>query len=379
MKAIKFTSPCLTGNEMGNIKKLVHLNKFSGDGHYTKLCSNYISKKFDSPRTLLTTSCTHALEMAALLIGVSEGDEVIMPSYTFVSTANAFVLRGAKIIFVDISPDSLNIDINLIEDAITEKTKAIVPVHYAGMCCDMVGLMQIAKKYNLFVIEDAAQAFNSKYNDKFLGTYGDFGCFSFHDTKNIHCGEGGALLINNESYINQAEIIREKGTDRSLFMKGLVDKYTWRSIGSSYLPSELNASFLYAQLELSDEIISYRAKLWDTYDRILSNVKEIFDFETLKVDKLCEHNSHIFLVVLNTKLMRDDLMYHLRENKIQSTFHYIPLHSTPAGFLYSEFVGDDVYTTRMSDQILRLPLHNNLLVSDIEYICETIINYLKNY
>jgi len=238
-------------------------------------------------------------------------------------------------------------------------------------------LMRIANKYNLFVIEDAAQAFNSKYNDKYLGTYGDFGCFSFHDTKNIHCGEGGALIVNNENYINQAEIIREKGTNRSNFIKGLVDKYTWVSKGSSYLPSELNASFLYAQLELSDQIISYRTKLWDTYYKILSNVKDIFDFEILKHDQLCEHNSHIFLIILSTKYKRDELMYHLRENKIQSTFHYIPLHNSPAGSLYSEFIGNDVYTSKMSEQILRLPIHNNLLQSDIELICEIIINYFK--
>ena len=379
MRPIKFTLPYTTGDEIENIKKIETLGKFSGDGHFTKLCSDYISRKLGVSRTLLTTSCTHALEMAAMLIGISEGDEVIMPSYTFVSTANDFVLRGAKIIFVDIMPDSLNIDVDLIEEAITAKTKAIVPVHYAGMSCDMEGLMRIAKKYDLFVIEDAAQAFNSKYRNKFLGTYGDFGCISFHDTKNIHCGEGGALLINNRKFLKQAEIIREKGTNRTQFINGEVDKYTWMSAGSSYLPSELNSAFLFAQLESSDAIIAYRLELWKKYNSILGEFKNSYNFQTLISHRYCDHNGHIFLIILDSKQERDELLNHLKEMQIQSTFHYIPLHTSPAGIVHSEFVGVDLFTSSMSQRLLRLPLHNNLLLADIEYICQTIIEYFKNY
>lgn len=379
MKKIKFTEPFSTGNEIENITKLFELKKFSGDGHFTKLCSNYISEKLNVNSTLITTSCTHALEMAALLIGIGKGDEVIMPSFTFVSSANAFVLRGAKVIFVDITPESLNIDIDAIENAITEKTKAIVPVHYAGMSCDMVRLMHIAKKHNLFVIEDAAQAFGSTYNGKPLGTFGDFGCISFHDTKNIHCGEGGALLVNNKSYINNAEIIREKGTDRSLYIRGIVDKYTWKDIGSSFLPSELNSAFLYAQLESSDIINSYRLKLWNRYNNILSKFKSVYHFDTLNCDKNVEHNGHIFLIVLDSKDKRDELILYLRENLIQSSFHYIPLHNSIAGLKYSEFIGTDNYTSIMSDRLLRLPLHNGLDVRDIDKICTVIVDFFKNH
>lgn len=378
MNEIKFTVPFLSGNEIDNIKTLAFEKKYAGDGQFTKLCSEFISNKYGVKKTLLTTSCTHALEMAALLIDVKEGDEVIMPSYTFVSTANAFVLRGAKIIFVDIDSKTLNIDVDAIERAITSKTKAIVPVHYAGLSCDMVKLMKIAEKHNIYVIEDAAQAINSKYGDKYLGTYGDFGCYSFHETKNIHCGEGGALLINNEKFINRAEIIREKGTDRSLFLKGMVDKYTWREKGSSYLISEINASFLFAQLESCDELILSRIKLWNKYYEILSKQREAFKFNLLNCDDLSLHNAHIFLVILENKEKRDELMIFLRKYGIQTTFHYIPLHSSPAGEVYGEFVGDDVNTTTMSERLLRLPLHNELSEIDIDFICSSIFDFFSN-
>ena len=377
MKQIKFTTPFTTGNEIINISKLFNLKKFSGDGHFTKLCSKYISDKLDVDLTLLTTSGTHSLEMAAMLIGIEKGDEIIMPSFTFVSSANAFILRGAKVIFVDISPESLNVDINSIERAITTKTKAIVPVHYAGMSCDMEKLMDLARKHNLYVIEDAAQAFGSKYKDKYLGTYGDFGCISFHDTKNIHCGEGGALLINNKKFSDKAEIVREKGTDRSKFIKGIVDKYTWQDIGSSYLPSELNSAFLLPQLESSDQIISDRKKLWDRYHNNLLSLKGVYNFKTLIPDDHCKHNGHIFLIILESKLKRDNLIIYLRENNIQSTFHYIPLHSAPAGLKYSEFIGDDKYTTSMSERLIRLPLHNELQYDDVDYICSKVVDFFK--
>lgn len=378
MNEIKFTIPFLSGNEIDNIKALALGKKYAGDGQFTKLCSEYISNRYDVKKTLLTTSCTHALEMAALLIDIKEGDEVIMPSYTFVSTANAFVLRGAKIIFVDIDSKTLNIDVDAIERAITSKTKAIVPVHYAGLSCDMVRLMKIAKKHNLYVIEDAAQAINSKYGDKYLGTYGDFGCYSFHETKNIHCGEGGALLINNEKFINQAEIIREKGTDRSLFLKGMVDKYTWREKGSSYLISEINAAFLFAQLESCDELILSRIKLWNKYYEILSKQKEVFKFNLLNCSALSLHNAHIFLMILGSKDERDELMSFLRKLGIQTTFHYIPLHASPAGEVYGEFVGEDINTTTMSERLVRLPLHNELNEIDIDFICSSILDFFSN-
>lgn len=377
MKQINFTIPFISGKEIENIKSLEFSKKYAGDGQYTKLCSEFISNKFGVNKTLLTTSCTHALEMAALLIDVKEGDEVIMPSYTFVSTANAFVLRGAKIIFVDIDSKTLNIEVDAVEKAITPKTKAIVPVHYAGLSCDMVELMKLAKKHNLYVIEDAAQAINSKYGDQYLGTYGDFGCYSFHETKNIHCGEGGALLINNEGFINRAEIIREKGTDRSLFLKGMVDKYTWREKGSSYLMSELNAAFLFAQLESCDTLVSSRIMLWNKYFEILSNYKISHKFNLLDCNELSHHNAHIFLMLLESKEIRDELMTFLREKGIQTTFHYIPLHTSPAGENYSEFIGEDVNTTKMSETLLRLPLHNELTLADVEFICSTIISFLS--
>lgn len=378
MKQIKFTIPFLSGKEIDNIKSLEISKKYAGDGEFTKLCSDYISNKFSVKKTLLTTSCTHALEMAALLIDVKEGDEVIIPSYTFVSTANAFVLRGAKIIFVDIDSNTLNIDLDSVERAITPKTKAIVPVHYAGISCDMVKMMEIAKKYNIYVIEDAAQAINSKFGDKYLGTFGDFGCYSFHETKNIHCGEGGALLINNDDFINRAEIIREKGTDRSLFIKGVVDKYTWREKGSSYLMSELNAAFLYAQLEACDSLILSRLKLWNKYFEIFSKNKINLNFDLLNCNELSVHNAHIFILILESKEIRDNLMKFLSSKGIQTTFHYIPLHTSPAGKVYGEFMGDDINTTNMSERILRLPLHNELDENDIEFISSTVITFLNS-
>jgi len=369
---IYFNVPTVTGKEVEYIQRAITGRKLSGDGYFTKQTSQLMESKFDVRKVLLTTSCTHALEMSAILAEIKEGDEIIMSSYTFVSTANAFVLRGATIIFVDIRPDTMNIDESLIEAAITPRTKAIVPVHYAGVSCEMDKIMELASKYNLLVIEDAAQGVMSQYKGRFLGTIGHMGCYSFHETKNYNCGEGGSLLSNNEEFIERAEIIREKGTNRSKFFRGQVDKYSWVDVGSSYLPSEMNAAFLYAQLENSDDINGYRLKIWNDYYTGLSELEERNMIKLPVIPEHCKHNAHMFYLKCASLSERTELINYLGNQNIQSVFHYIPLHSSEAGVKYSRFHGVDTFTTSESEKLLRLPMHNSLLESDINRIIESI-------
>ena len=369
---IHFNVPPYVGNEMEYIKEAIEKHKICGDGEYTKKCNAWIQEKTGTSKALLTTSCTHATEMAALLCDIKPGDEVIMPSYTFVSTADAFVLRGAKVVFVDIRPDTMNIDENLIENAITEKTKAIVPVHYAGVSCEMDKIMEIAKKYNLKVIEDAAQGIMATYKGKALGSIGDFGCFSFHETKNYSMGEGGALLMKDPAVIESAEIIREKGTNRSKFFRGQIDKYTWVDAGSSYLPSELNAAYLWAQLEVADDINNNRLTIWNMYKELLTPLAEQGYIELPHVPDGCVHNAHMFYIKAKDLEERTRLISYLKENEILSVFHYIPLHIAPAGQKFGRFNGEDKYTTKESERIARLPLYYGLEKEKVEYICEKI-------
>lgn len=372
---IPFNLPAVTGNEIDYISEAIKNFKLSGDGAFTVKCNEWIEKNTGTKKSLLTTSCTHALEMAALLVDIKEGDEIIMPSYTFVSTANAFVLRGAKIVFIDIRPDTMNIDENLIEAAITSKTKAIVVVHYAGVACEMDRIMDIAQKYKLLVIEDAAQGVMSTYKGKHLGTIGHIGCYSFHETKNYNCGEGGALLINDDSLIERAEIIREKGTNRSRFFRGQVDKYTWVDIGSSYLPSEINAAYLLAQLENAVLINNNRLKSWNLYSQGLEELAESGVIELPKIPKDCCHNAHMFYIKTSDLSERTKLIDFLKENGVMAVFHYVPLHSSEAGKLYSHFFGKDTFTSSESDKLVRLPLYYNIDPSDIRRIIDLIFTY----
>ena len=369
---INFNVPPYTGKEIEYIREAVENQKICGDGPFTKKCSQWIEEKTGTTKCLLTTSCTHATEMAALLLDIKEGDEVIMPSYTFVSTADAFVLRGATVVFVDIRPDTMNIDENLIEDAITERTKAIVPVHYAGVGCEMDKIMQLAAKYNLKVVEDAAQGIMASYKGKPLGTFGAFGCFSFHETKNFSMGEGGALLIRDEKYIENAEIYREKGTDRSKYYRGQVDKYRWQNYGSSYLPSDMNAAYLYAQLQLADEIQKARMDRWKEYWEQLSGLAQEGRIELPYIPEHCEHNAHMFYIKTKDMEERTALIDHLKAKEILSVFHYVPLHSAPAGIKFGRFHGEDRYTTRESERLLRLPMYYRLTADQVEYITEQV-------
>lgn len=374
---INFNVPPHTGRELEYIKECVDNQKICGDGQYTKKVNAWFEERTGAQKCLLTTSCTHATEMAALLAQVKEGDEVIMPSYTFVSTADAFVLRGATPVFVDIRPDTMNIDEKKIEAAITEKTKAIVPVHYAGVACEMDTIMDIAKRHNLLVIEDAAQGVMSKYKDKALGTIGDMGCYSFHETKNYSMGEGGALILREAKYIEDAEIIREKGTDRSKFFRGQVDKYTWVNAGSSYLPSDMNAAYLYAQLEMADEINNYRLNVWNTYYEGLKPLMEAGKIELPVVPKDCTHNAHMFYIKAKDIKERSELISFLKANEILSVFHYIPLHSAPAGLKFGRFAGEDEYTTRESERLARLPLYYGLTQEQNEYIIDKVKEFYR--
>ena len=328
-------------------------------------------------RAMLTTSCTHATEMAALLAGIGPGDEVIMPSYTFVSTADAFVLRGATAVFVDIRPDTMNIDETLIEDAITDRTRAIVPVHYAGVSCEMDSIMKIAADHDLTVIEDAAQGMMCEYKGQALGTIGNMGCYSFHDTKNYTMGEGGCLLIKHDEDIEPAEIIREKGTNRSKFFRGQIDKYTWVEAGSSYLPSELNAAYLYAQLEEADRIYDDRMRSWETYLRCLKDLEDAGHIQLPVIPEGCRHNAHMFYIKCRDIEERSSLINCLKEHDIASAFHYIPLHGSPAGKKYGRFSGEDRYTTAESQRLLRLPMYYGLSEDDIIRICEVIAGFYK--
>lgn len=375
---IVFNEPPYVGKEVEYIKDAIANNKICGDGSYTKKCSNWIEEKTGTKKALLTTSCTHATEMAALLTQIKTGDEVIMPSFTFVSTADAFVLRGAKVVFVDIRPDTMNIDEKLIEAAITDKTKAIVPVHYAGVACEMDTIMDIAKKHNLYVIEDAAQGVMSTYKGRALGTIGDYGCFSFHETKNYSMGEGGALLINDESNVELAEIIREKGTNRSKFFRGQIDKYTWVEAGSSYLPSDMNAAYLWAQFEMAEEINNHRLKLWNIYYDKLKCLADKGVIELPYIPSECEHNAHMFYIKTKDLEERTEFIQYLKENDVWAVFHYIPLHSAPAGVKYGKFHGVDIYTTRESERLVRLPMFYKLKEEQVEKICELVCKFYSS-
>ena len=365
---INFNVPPFTGREMEYIKQAVENQKICGDGPFTKKCNEWIEQHTGTKKCLLTTSCTHATELTALLADIKEGDEVIMPSYTFVSTADAFVLRGAKVVFVDIRPDTMNIDEQLIEDAITERTRAIVPVHYAGVACEMDTIMAIAKRHNLLVIEDAAQGIMASYKGKALGAIGDMGCFSFHETKNFSMGEGGALLLKDEKYIEDAEIFREKGTDRSKFFRGQVDKYRWMNYGSSYLPSDMNAAYLWAQLEMADEITNARLARWNQYNELLQPLKERGILELPFIPEGCVHNGHMYYAKAKDVQERTALIDFLKENGIWSVFHYVPLHSAPAGIRFGCFHGEDKYTTRESERLFRLPMFYTLKEEEVDYI-----------
>lgn len=369
---INFNVPPYTGKEIEYIKEAVQNQKICGDGPFTKKCNEWIENKTGTAKCLLTTSCTHATELSALLADIKEGDEVIMPSYTFVSTADAFVLRGAKVVFVDVRPDTMNMDETLIEDAITERTRAIVPVHYAGVGCEMDTIMDIANRHHLMVIEDAAQGIMSSYKGKALGTFGEFGCFSFHETKNFSMGEGGALLIRDEKYIEDAEIFREKGTDRSKYFRGQVDKYRWQNYGSSYLPSDMNAAYLYAQLQLADEITQARMDRWNEYLEQLSPLAKEGRIELPYIPSYCEHNAHMFYIKTKDMEERSRLIDFLKQKDILTVFHYVPLHSAPAGMKFGRFHGEDKYTTKESERLLRLPLFYTLTADQVEYITEQI-------
>lgn len=375
---IPFNKPPLTGNEEQYILESINSSKISGDGEFSKRCQKWFEKRLGCKKALLTPSCTHALEMAAILINIQPGDEVIMPSYTFVSTANAFVLRGAKIIFVDIRPDTMNIDETLIEQAITDRTKAIVPVHYAGIGCEMDVIMDIANRYNLYVIEDAAQGMMSFYKGQALGTIGHLGAFSFHETKNYtSAGEGGLLIINDDRFNERAEIIREKGTNRSQFFRGMVDKYSWVDIGSSYLMNDVSAAFLWGQLEKAYEININRLTTWQKY---YDGFKELEDKGLIELPNIsdgCVHNAHMFYLKVKGLKERTALLEYLKQNDILSVFHYVPLHSSPAGLIFGRFDGEDKYTTKESERLLRLPMYYSLEAETIDYIVETIKGFYK--
>ncbi|KTD24350.1 aminotransferase [Legionella lansingensis] len=375
---ILFNKPPVTGKEIAYINTIIKNNgKLCGDGPFTKKCEQWLEQHSRVKKALLTPSCTAALEMAALLIDIRPGDEVIMPSYTFVSTANAFVLRGATIVFVDIRPDTMNIDENKIEEAITPNTKAIVPVHYAGVACEMDSIMAIAKKHQLYVIEDAAQGVVATYKGQPLGSIGHLGCYSFHETKNYTAGgEGGALLINDEQFVARAEIIREKGTNRSQFLRGQVDKYTWRDIGSSFLPSELQAAYLYAQLKAAELINDRRLLLWSQYHEAFESLESI-GIERPVIPQDCIHNAHMYYLKLATNKKREQFIEHMKAREIQTPFHYVPLHSSPAGLKYGRFSGKDCFTTVESKKLVRLPLWYNLPLSDLELIIERTLAYLR--
>lgn len=370
---IHFNLPPLTGNEEKYVLESMKSTKISGDGPFSKRCHQWFETNLPCKKALLTTSCTHALEMAAILIDIKEGDEVIMPSFTFVSTANAFVLRGAKVVFVDIRPDTMNIDETKIENAITPKTKAIVAVHYAGVGCDMDTIMEIALKHNLFVIEDAAQGMMSKYKNRTLGTIGHLGAYSFHETKNYTSGgEGGLLIINDESFIHRAEIIREKGTNRSQFFRGMTDKYTWVDVGSSYLLNDFSASFLFAQLETADMINTNRLNSWKQYYELLSPLasKSLIELPTIPTE--CIHNAHMFYLKVKDLDTRTKVLEQFKKEEIGAVFHYVPLHSSPAGIAFGEFCGDDIYTTKESERLIRLPMYYGLTTAQIQEVVKVL-------
>ena len=372
---IPFNIPPYAENAMLYIQQAIDAHKICGDGKFTKLCNNWIEETTKTTKALLTTSGTHALEMAAMLCDLKPGDEVILPSFTFSSTANAFVLCGATLVFVDVRADTMNIDETKIEAAITPNTKAICPVHYAGVACEMDTIMDIAKRHNLYVIEDAAQGVLSSYKGKALGAIGDFGIFSFHETKNYSMGEGGALLIKDPAKADLAEVLREKGTDRSRFFRGQVDKYTWIDYGSSYLPSDMNAAYLWAQLEVADEINNNRLAVWNAYYAAFKPLADKGLIELPALPEGCVHNAHMFFLKCKSFEERTAFINHLKANEIVSVFHYIPLHSAPAGLKFGRFVGEDEVTTEYSDRLVRLPLYYNMKKEDTDKVISTISSF----
>jgi dTDP-4-amino-4,6-dideoxygalactose transaminase len=374
---ISFNIPPFTGNEIKYMQQAVESHKICGDGPFTRQCSDWLERKFGAEQVLLTTSGTTALDMAALLSSLNPGNEVILPSFTFSSTATAFVLAGAKLVFVDIRPDTMNMDETLIEQAITERTKVIVPMHYAGVSCEMDSIMDIARRHSLLVVEDAAQGVMSTYKGKALGTIGDFGCYSFHETKNYSMGEGGAILINSPEYVERAEILREKGTDRSKFFRGQVDKYTWVDVGDSYLPSELNAAYLWAQLEQADEINENRMRTWNAYHDAFVPLKEAGRIELPFIPEGCVHNAHMFWMKLKSLEERTDFIRFMKEHGVLTVFHYIPLHSAPAGLKFGRFSGEDRYTTSESNRLVRLPMYYGLSETDLNTVIESALEYFK--
>lgn len=375
---ISFNVPPYVGNELTYIKEAVDSYKICGDGQFTKKCNAWLEEKFNAQKALLTTSGSTALDMALLLCDLKPGDEVILPSYTFSSTANAPVLAGAKLVFVDIRPDTMNIDEKKIEAAITKKTKVIIAVHYAGVSCEMDTILDIARRHNLMVIEDAAQGVMSTYKGKALGTMGDFGCYSFHETKNYSMGEGGALVINNPAYNEKAEILREKGTNRAKFFRGQVDKYTWVDFGDSYLPSELNAAYLWAQLEVADEINDNRLATWNAYYDAFKPLEEKGYIELPTIPVGCVHNAHMFYIKLKDLEARTDFIEALKKDGVNCVFHYIPLHSAPAGHKFGRFDGEDEYTTKESERLVRLPLYYSLTLEDREHVIDSVKKYFEN-
>ena len=372
---IDFNRPPFVGKELEYIQQAVNNHKLCGDGEITRKCSAWMCEHFKANHVLLTTSCTSALEMASYLSDIRPGDEVIMPSYTFVSTADAFVLRGATCVFVDIHPETMNMDERLIEDAITDKTKAIVPVHYAGVACEMDTIMDIAKRHNLKVVEDAAQGVNAFYKGRALGTIGDFGCYSFHETKNYSMGEGGAIVFNDDRYQEPAEILREKGTNRSKFFRGQIDKYTWVNYGSSYLPSDMNAAYLYAELEEADKIDKKRHAIYNFYNEALKSLADRGLIEQPVVPEYAHHNAHMYFIKVKDLEVRTDLIRYLRSKGVCAVFHYIPLHTSDAGKRFGRFHGEDRYTTKESERLMRLPMFYNLDMKDAEYVADCIRTY----
>ncbi|OUO34589.1 dTDP-4-amino-4,6-dideoxygalactose transaminase [Olsenella sp. An290] len=373
---IQFNVPPYVGTELGYVREAVEANhKICGDGPFTMRCHAWLEERFGAQKALLTTSGTTALEMAALLCDLRPGDEVILPSFTFSTTATAFVLAGAKLVFVDVRPDTMNIDETKIEAAITERTRVIVPVHYAGVSCEMDTIMDIARRHGLLVVEDAAQGVMSTYKGRALGTIGDFGCYSFHETKNYSMGEGGALLINHEKYNERAEIIREKGTNRQRFLRGQVDKYTWEEYGSSYLPSDMNAAYLWGQLEEADAINSNRLATWEAYFKAFTPLAERGLVELPVIPDGCLHNAHMFYLKCRSLQERTDFISFLRERGVSAVFHYVPLHSSPAGLRYGRFAGEDTYTTADSDRLVRLPLYYGLSESDRDVVIDSVKDF----